>query len=103
MEATMVEGNMSTTNSTTDELSFQIEKEVLLDGLKIVERATAQKGLQPVLANIMLDAVDKTTINLYATDFDLSMITTIKANVHSKRIQDNDRMPWRCSGGGPSC
>ena len=83
MEATMVEGNMSTTNSTTDELSFQIEKEVLLDGLKIVERATAQKGLQPVLANIMLDAVDKTTINLYATDFDLSMITTIKANVQN--------------------
>ena len=64
-------------------LSFQIEKEILLNGLKIVERATAQKGLQPVLANILLDAVDKNKINLYATDFDLTIITSIEAQVDS--------------------
>lgn len=80
MEATMAE-NTNIMNSTNNEMSFQIEKEVLLNGLKIVERATAQKGLQPVLANILIDAVDKTTINLYATDFDLTIMTTIKANV----------------------
>ena len=44
-------------------LSFQIEKEILLNGLKIVERATAQKGLQPVLANILIEAESKTKLN----------------------------------------
>lgn len=83
MEATMEVMNSSSGSKTTGELSFQIEKEVLLDGLKIVERATAQKGLQPVLANILIDAVDKTTINLYATDFDLTIITSVSANVQN--------------------
>ena len=83
MEATMEVMNSSSGSNTTGELSFQIEKEVLLDGLKIVERATAQKGLQPVLANILIDAVDKTTINLYATDFDLTIITSVSANVQN--------------------
>lgn len=62
-------------------LSFQIEKEVIYNGLKIVERATAQKGLQPVLANVLFETVDKNTIKLSATDFDLSVITTIEAQV----------------------
>ena len=79
--ATAVLENESTTS--TGELSFKAEKEVLLNGLKIVERATAQKGLQPVLANILLDAVDKNKINLYATDFDLTIITSIEAQVSS--------------------
>lgn len=62
-------------------LSFQIEKEILLNGLKIVERATAQKGLQPVLANILIEAESKTKLNLYATDFDLTIITSVEAQV----------------------
>ncbi len=73
--------NNSVNNSSTGDLSFQVEKEILLNGLKIVERATAQKGLQPVLANILIDAVDKNKLNLYATDFDLSIITSIEAQV----------------------
>ena len=62
-------------------LSFQIEKEILLNGLKIVERATAQKGLQPVLANILIEAESKNKLNLYATDFDLTIITSVEAQV----------------------
>lgn len=63
-------------------LSFQIEKEILLNGLKIVERATAQKGLQPVLANILIEAESKNKLNLYATDFDLTIITSVEAQVN---------------------
>ena len=77
------EESTSTSSLSKGDLSFQIEKEILLNGLKIVERATAQKGLQPVLANILIDAVDKNTINLYATDFDMSIITSIEAQVSS--------------------
>jgi len=74
---------INTTQISTGNLSFKVEKEILLNGLKIVERATAQKGLQPVLANILLDATEKNKINLYATDFDLSIITSIEAQVLS--------------------
>lgn len=63
------------------DLAFTAEKEILLNGLKIVERATVQKGLQPVLSNILFEAVDKNRINLYSTNFDLSIITSIEAQV----------------------
>ena len=81
METATLENNIEAL--TTGELSFQVEKEILLNGLRIVERATAQKGLQPVLANILLDAVDKNKINLYATDFDLTIMTSIEAVVNN--------------------
>ena len=84
LEAEVMEKEVSTSqNSSTSDLYFQVEKEVILNGLKIVERATAQKGLQPVLANILLDAVDKNRINLYATDFDMTIITSIEAQVQN--------------------
>lgn len=81
LEAEVMEKEVSTSTKSTGDLFFKVEKEVLLNGLKIVERATAQKGLQPVLANILLDAVDKNKINLYATDFDMTIITSIEAQV----------------------
>lgn len=68
----------------TKNLSFQVEKEIIYNGLKIVERATAQKGLQPVLANVLFETVDKNTIKLSATDFDLAITTTIEAQVSSE-------------------
>ena len=68
----------------TKNLSFQVEKEIIYNGLKIVERATAQKGLQPVLANVLFETLDKNTIKLSATDFDLSVTTTIEAQVSSE-------------------
>jgi len=81
LEAAVNETTM--TNNNNSELSFQVEKEVLYNGLKIVERATAQKGLQPVLANILIEAADKNRLNLYATDFDLTISTSIEAQVLS--------------------
>lgn len=86
METATLENNIeasTTSELSTGELSFQVEKEILLNGLRIVERATVQKGLQPVLANILLDAVDKNKINLYATDFDLTIMTSIEAVVNN--------------------
>lgn len=62
-------------------MEFVIKKEDLFNGIKIVERATAMKGLQPVLANILIESIDKTTIKLTATDLDLTVIATIQAQV----------------------
>lgn len=62
-------------------MEFLIKKEDLFNGIKIVERATAMKGLQPVLANILIETVDKSTIKLSATDLDLTVISTVQAQV----------------------
>lgn len=61
--------------------SFKVDKDILLNGIRIVERATAQKGLQPVLSNILFKSVDNKTLELTATDFDMSIITKIEAQV----------------------
>ena len=83
METLELTSNETISNN-NKELSFQVEKEIIYNGLKIVERATVQKGLQPVLANILIEAIDKNVINLYATDFDLTITTSIEAQVLSQ-------------------
>lgn len=62
-------------------MEFVIKKEDLFNGIKIVERATALKGLQPVLANILIETIDKSTIKLTATDFDLTVIAIAQAQI----------------------
>lgn len=62
-------------------MEFLIKKEDLFNGIRIVERATALKGLQPVLANILIETIDKSTIRFTATDLDLTVIATVKAQV----------------------
>lgn len=65
-------------------MNFLIKKEDLFNGIKIVERATAMKGLQPVLANILIETTDKTTIKLSATDLDLTITTNVRAQVEKE-------------------
>lgn len=62
-------------------MEFIIKKEDLFTGIRIVERATAMKGLQPVLANILIETIDKSTIKLTATDLDMTVVATIQAQV----------------------
>ena len=62
-------------------MKFVANKDDLLNGIKIVERATVVKGLQPVLANVLIETVGSNKIKLTATDFDLSIISIIDANV----------------------
>jgi len=65
-------------------MEFLIKKEDLFNGIKIVERATAMKGLQPVLANILIETIDKSTIKLSATDLDLTVIAMVQAQVQEE-------------------
>lgn len=62
-------------------MEFVIKKEELFNGIRVVERATAMKGLQPVLANILIETIDKSTIKFCATDLDLTVIATVQAQV----------------------
>lgn len=58
-----------------------IKKEDLFNGIRIVERATAMKGLQPVLANILIETIDKSTVKFTATDLDLTVVAIVQAQV----------------------
>ena len=62
-------------------MEFLIKKEELFNGIKIVERATVMKGLQPILANILIETIDKSTLRLSATDLDLTVVATVQAQV----------------------
>lgn len=65
-------------------MKFIANKDDLLNGIRIVERATVIKGLQPVLANVLIETVGDTQVKLTATDFDLSITTIINATIESE-------------------
>lgn len=62
-------------------MKFVIKKEDLYNGIKIVERATSVKALQPVLMNILIETIDNGTIKLVATDLDYTVIAEVDAQV----------------------
>ncbi len=62
-------------------MKFIIKKEDLFNGIKIVERATSQKAVQPVLYNILIEALENNTVRLTATDLVLTVVTTVDAQV----------------------
>ena len=65
-------------------MKFVANKDDLLNGIRIVERATVLKGLQPVLANVLIETIGNNQIKLTATDFDLSIVTFINATIESE-------------------
>ncbi len=62
-------------------MKFIIEKENLLNGIRIVERATSQKAVQPVLYNILIETLENNKLRLSATDLVLTVITTVDAQI----------------------
>lgn len=62
---------------------FIIDKESLLNKIKTVEKITVQRGIQPVLANILFEAEDN-KLKLTATDLDMSIITKTTASIKEK-------------------
>lgn len=65
-------------------MEILVKKEDLFNGLKIVERATAMKGLQPILANVLIETFDKSNIKLTATDLDLTVIAIVEAQIEEE-------------------
>ena len=62
-------------------MKFIIRKEDLYNGIKIVERATSQKAVQPVLYNILIETLENNSIRLTATDLVLTVTTTVDAQI----------------------
>ncbi len=64
-------------------MKFVIEKETLQAGINYVAKATSIRGVQPVLANILIETVDNNLIKFCATDLDISIETKIEATVEN--------------------
>ena len=62
-------------------MKFIVKKEDLYNGIKIVEKATSIKALQPVLLNIYIETIGNNSIKMVATDLDMTIITTVDAQV----------------------
>ncbi len=65
-------------------MKFVVKKEDLYNGIKIVERATSLKALQPVLLNILIETVDTNNVKLTATDLDFTVTAIINAQVEQE-------------------
>lgn len=65
-------------------MKFVIKKEDLYNGINIVEKAASSRALQPVLANIFIEAMGSNTLKLIATDLDLTVITLVEAQVEEE-------------------
>jgi len=64
-------------------MEFTIEKESLLTNLKIVEKTTVSRGIQPVLSNILIDAKSDNYITFSATDLDINIVSKTIASVQT--------------------
>ncbi len=62
-------------------MEFTIEKELLSTNLKIVEKTTVVRGIQPVLSNILIEAESNNFIRFSATDLDINIVTKTVASV----------------------
>lgn len=64
-------------------MEFTIEKESLLTNLKIVEKTTVARGIQPVLSNILISASSDNYITFAATDLDINIVSKTVASVQT--------------------
>lgn len=61
-------------------MKFELDKSELLNAVTIAAKATAQKGVKPILANILIEA-ENDKIRLVATDMEAMSIIEIPADV----------------------
>ena len=54
-------------------MEITLNKEDFSSGIKIVEKVTAQKAIQPILSNILIEAVSSDRIKFSATDLNLAI------------------------------
>lgn len=64
-------------------MHFAIQKEVLVKALRDVSNAIANRVVQPVLSNVLIEAVDNVTLRFTGTDLDLTIRTNTPAVVYT--------------------
>ena len=64
-------------------MEITLNKEDFSSGIKIVEKITAQKAIQPILSNILIETVSNDRIKFSATDLNLAISYKTSAEVTS--------------------
>ena len=54
-------------------MKFIIQKESFNNSLRLTEKITAQKTVQPVLSNVLIETVGDNSLKFSATDLDLAI------------------------------
>ena len=62
-------------------MEIVLNKEDFSNGIKIVEKVTAQKAIQPILSNILIEAVSSDRIKFCATDLNLAISYKTSAQI----------------------
>lgn len=62
-------------------MEIVLNKEDFSNGIKIVEKITSQKAIQPILSNILIEAVSSDRVKFCATDLNLAINYKIPAQV----------------------
>ncbi|MBZ0186513.1 MAG: DNA polymerase III subunit beta [Candidatus Obscuribacterales bacterium] len=65
-------------------MHFAIQKDTLVKALKDVTSALATRVVQPILSNVLIEALDEATIKFQATDLDLTIETKTPAVVYTQ-------------------
>lgn len=60
-------------------MQFTVQKDVIYNGLNVVSKAAAVRGIQPVLSNILIECMEDNMLKLCATDLDISIEIKIPA------------------------
>ena len=82
METTEVSSAPPTaTVEATTAMQFSIDKDTLQQAIQSVQRATATRVIQPILANILIESVASDRLKLSATDLDFAIESTVPAMV----------------------
>ncbi|MCK7521087.1 MAG: DNA polymerase III subunit beta [Ignavibacteriales bacterium] len=62
-------------------MQFTIEKSNIYNALNAVSKATATRGIQPVLSNVLIETQENNTLKIQATDLDISIETIVPATI----------------------
>ncbi len=65
-------------------MQFVVQKDIIFNGLNVVVKAVASRGIQPVLSNVLMETVEDNIIKLCATDLDISIEIKISAIISKK-------------------
>jgi len=65
-------------------MRFIVQKEDIYNGLNSVIKATALRGVQPVLSNVLIETLEDSKIKLCATDLDISIEVNINAEIEEQ-------------------
>ena len=68
----------------TTNMNFTVKKGIIHESLNVVSKATAVRGIHPVLSNVLIETVEDNEIKLCATDLDLYIEVKIPAEVGAK-------------------